>query len=124
MRRGLTQGAERLGHTIGLALCDHTSGAVLPTLCRVSKRHVVISLPNPHRDFYAMLREGNYCEGRHLKFYGLPPEPPEDRHRWFFTVEEPQAFLEPRAQPHEMEILEPYPTPAAPRRLGLRGASP
>ena len=106
-----------------LDVLEHLEGAhtMFDELCRVSRRYVVISLPNPHREFYTMLCEGNYCEGRHLKFYGLPTEPPEDRHRWFFSIEEAKAFIEHRAKSNEMEILELYSSPGAARRYGMRG---
>jgi len=114
---------DRFDCVLCLDVLEHLEGAhrMFDELCRVSKRHVVISLPNPHWEFYTMLREGNYREGRHLKFYGLPPEPPEDRHRWFFSIEEAKAFVEHRAKFNGMEIMELHASPNAARRYGLRG---
>lgn len=114
---------DRFDCVLCLDVLEHLEGAhaMFDELCRVSRRHVIISLPNPHWEFYRMLREGNYCEGRHLKFYGLPPEPPEDRHRWFFSVEEAKAFISHRAKSQGMEILELHANPNADRRYGLRG---
>ncbi|SDB54912.1 Methyltransferase domain-containing protein [Desulfonatronum thiosulfatophilum] len=62
-------------------------------LCRVARKNVIISLPNPYGGFLSMLRRGDYAPDKHLKFYGLPVEPPSDRHRWFFSTKEAKAFL-------------------------------
>lgn len=67
--------------------------SIFSELCRVSKSHVIISLPNPYQSFFAMLRRGNYALGQGMKFYNLPPEPPSDRHRWFFSESEARTFL-------------------------------
>lgn len=62
-------------------------------LCRVADRFVIVSLPNPYSDFYQMICFGDYAEGVPLKFYGLPLQPPEDRHKWFFSYDEAKRFL-------------------------------
>jgi hypothetical protein len=62
-------------------------------LCRVSKKHVIISLPNPYFAFFSMLRSGDYAPGKGMKFYNLPLEVPEDRHRWFYSESEARNFL-------------------------------
>ncbi len=66
---------------------------IFDELCRVTCRYVIVSLPNPWADFYNMLRFGDYDVDRPLKFYGLPLEPPEDRHKWFFSNEEAEKFI-------------------------------
>lgn len=71
---------------------------VFGELCRVSKSYIVISLPNPYHAFYNMIVHGDYGTGRGMKFYYLPPEPPPDRHRWFFREAEARTFLEYNAQ--------------------------
>ena len=59
-------------------------------LLRVSKRYVIISLPNCWRKMYKyMLIKGQGSRPS----YGLPPEPPLDRHRWFFNTEDIQDFF-------------------------------
>ena len=40
-----------------------------------------------------MLLFGDYATGQGMKFYHLPPDPPEDRHRWFFRESEARNFL-------------------------------
>ncbi len=65
--------------------------AVCDELCRVAAERVIISLPNPVRCLLDALRDGG--QGK-LKFYGLPTDPPADRHRWFFGAEEARAFVQ------------------------------
>jgi len=67
--------------------------AVFNELCRISKRNVIISLPNPWSDFFTVLLKGDYSKDQRLKFYGLPVRPPKDRHRWFFSENEAIRFV-------------------------------
>jgi hypothetical protein len=69
--------------------------AVFDELCRVSRRHVIVSLPNPLRNLLMAIAEGS--KGR-LKYYGLPVDRPPDRHRWFFGFEEAAEFLRERGE--------------------------
>ena len=64
--------------------------AVFDELCRVARRHVIVSLPNPLRNLLIEVTRGS--AGR-LKYYGLPVDRPADRHRWFFGFEEAAEFL-------------------------------
>lgn len=67
--------------------------SVFNELVRVSKRHIIVSLPNC------------WCEARqpigrgkgHFGHYGLPLQKPQDRHKWFFSLMEARQFLEARA---------------------------
>jgi SAM-dependent methyltransferase len=79
---------------------------VFDELCRISKKYVIISLPNPHSVFWSYLKHGDYNENQHLKFYGLPSEKPEDRHKWFFSTEEAERFIQCRAKKNKMEIVQ------------------
>jgi SAM-dependent methyltransferase len=69
--------------------------SVFDQLCTISASRVVLSLPNPARNFIFSLRAGQ--QGKQ-KFYGLPLDEPQDRHRWFFDAEEARAFVTLRAQ--------------------------
>jgi hypothetical protein len=69
--------------------------AVFDELCRVASRHVIVSLPNPLRNLLMGLYEGS---GGRAKFYGLPVDPPVDRHRWFFGHDEAVEFLTQRGK--------------------------
>jgi hypothetical protein len=71
--------------------------AVFDELCRVSAGRVIVSLPNPLRSLVLALFDREGGGGGKLKFYGLPLEPPADRHRWFFGYEEARSFVEGRA---------------------------
>jgi hypothetical protein len=41
-----------------------------------------------------------------MKFYGLPLEPPKDRHKWFFSAQEATRFVEYRAEKNQMQVLQ------------------
>lgn len=77
--------------------------SIFDELCRVSRQSVVISLPNPWANFWRMLRKGHAPE-MPFKFYGLPEERPEDRHRWFFGADDAMSFIEARAERNHFEI--------------------
>jgi hypothetical protein len=74
--------------------------------CRVAREHVILSLPNPLGIVYNRLRFGDYRPGKFTKFYGLPLEPPPDRHRWFFSYEEAEKFVLYRAGLNKMRVLQ------------------
>lgn len=69
---------------------------VFDRLCSIARGHVIIALPNPLRNLLLSLHEGTRGVG--LKYYGLPLEPPPDRHRWFFGYEEAERFLRERGR--------------------------
>ena len=75
--------------------------AVYDELCRVAKNRVVVSLPNPLWNLLCAAFDGR---GGRLKYYGLPVEPPPDRHRWFFGHEEAVEFLRGRAHLNGFEV--------------------
>jgi len=75
-------------------------------LVRVTKKYVIISLPNNWNPFIKKIlkRESD------SKFYGLPVEKPKDRHKWFFNYEEAENFIYRMAEKSEMNVVicEPY----------------
>lgn len=75
-------------------------------LCRVTRRYVIISLPNPWSGIWQSLRSGQYQSGQEVKFYGLPLEPPPDRHKWFFSHEEAEQFVKYRAEKNNMQVVQ------------------
>jgi hypothetical protein len=82
---------------VALDVLEHTNHIhyAFDELCRVARRHIVIALPNQF-DFgnrWAIVRGRN----RSAK-YGLPLEPPSDRHRWLFPFEEARTFCRQRAR--------------------------
>lgn len=84
----------------------NTIHEVFDELCRVTRRYVIISLPNPYAHFYRMLCFSDYLPGQPIKFYGLPLEPPHDRHKWFYSNEEAERFVLYRAGKNGMQVLQ------------------
>lgn len=64
--------------------------SVFDSLCRIARRSVIVSLPAPLNNLLGDVGRG--AEGW-KKFYGLPVDPPADRHRWFFGFEDARRFL-------------------------------
>jgi Methyltransferase domain len=66
----------------------------LSELLRVASATVIISLPN----CYEVGLRIAHLRGRPISGkYGLPAQPPSDRHRWFFSLEDARAFCRARA---------------------------
>lgn len=63
---------------------------VFHELIRVAQKYVIISLPNNWPGF---LKRAVKSGTGSLKYYGLPPEPPRDRHKWFFNCEDARSFI-------------------------------
>ena len=63
---------------------------VLTELFRLSRRWVILSLPNCWCDMKFLMAGRGRGSG---KFYGLPLQKPPDRHRWFFNYSEARSFL-------------------------------
>jgi SAM-dependent methyltransferase len=75
-------------------------------ICRVTRRYAIIALPNPYAEFWRMLRFGDYEPSIPLKYYGLPLERHNDRHKWFFSSEEAEKFIIYRAAKNGMRIIQ------------------
>lgn len=71
---------------------------VFGELVRVSRRHLVLSLPNNWANARRPIQRGRGGIGH----YGLPEVPPPDRHKWFFSLEEAANFI--LAQPGRYPI--------------------
>jgi SAM-dependent methyltransferase len=74
--------------------------------CRVSRNNVIITLPNPWANFYSMLRNREYQPGQPTKFYGLPLDRPDDRHKWFYSNNEAENFIFHRAAKNGMRVVQ------------------
>ena len=79
--------------------------ATFDELARVSRRYVIISLPNPYRDFVGMLF-GRAAPEVSLKYYGLPHDKQLDRHKWFFSNSQAEAFIRARAARCGMKVVQ------------------
>ncbi|RLA96298.1 MAG: hypothetical protein DRG69_01280 [Deltaproteobacteria bacterium] len=77
---------------------------VFEEIVRVCRRYLILSLPNNWANARRPIARGRGSIGH----YGLPPEPPQDRHKWFFNFSEALAFLKAQGEKyhlHEVEIL-------------------
>lgn len=76
--------------------------AVFDELLRVAKNRVIVSLPAPLNSLLGDLSSRSAASDQPprdqwKKFYGLPVDPPADRHRWFFGYEDALRFVEERS---------------------------
>lgn len=78
---------------------------VFDELCRVSNSYVLISMPNPWKCMLSSIWRP-YSQNRYMKFYGLPVEPPTDRHRWFFSTSECLHFIESKSKMNGFAVIE------------------
>lgn len=74
---------------------------MIDEIFRVSNRYILISLPNC-ADFFT--RINILFTGNIGKFYGLPLEKPEDRHRWFFSHLNLENFFQQYARKNKLAI--------------------
>lgn len=74
--------------------------AVFDELCRVADSRVIVSLPNPYRNLLIVAAENR----PRFRQYGLPVEPPDDRHRWFFGATDAQRFITERGAKNGFEV--------------------
>lgn len=74
---------------------------VLDDMLRVSKDKVIISLPNCAHIFRILPVVFGISSG---KFYGLPIDPPGDRHKWFFNWKELSKFFNTYAERNNLQI--------------------
>jgi SAM-dependent methyltransferase len=88
---------------------------VFAELIRVSGAHVVISWHNCWVNARRPLARGRGS----FSHYGLPPDPPADRHKWFFNIREAEAFVREQEQRLPFRIEELFVT-EKPRPLPLR----
>lgn len=101
---GLPFGHAAFDTVVALDLLEHTDDIyqAFGELCRVTKRYLLISLPNG----YEIRARFRFLFGRRLSGkYGLPPEPPHDRHRWLFSFREARNFIHTRRQEHKFELV-------------------
>lgn len=107
-QQGLPFPDESYDCVICLDVLEHLDNPheIFDELCRVTRRYVIISLPNPWGEFISMLRTREYQRGQPMKYYGLSSEPPEDRHKWFFSLDEAEKFIRHRSAKNGMEVLD------------------
>ena len=84
-------------------------------LIRVSRGTLVISLPNNWVNARQPIERGRGSFNK----YGLPVEPPADRHKWFFSLSEARDFLKAAEDRYPVRVVEMRAT-EKPRPLPLR----
>jgi SAM-dependent methyltransferase len=67
--------------------------ATFAELARVARGHIILSLPNNWANARKPIQRGHGS----FSHYGLPPDPPVDRHKWFFSLSDARKFLEVQA---------------------------
>ena len=90
---GLPFGDRSFDTVVALDVLEHTDDIynAVGELCRTSGKHVVIALPN----IYDVLGRLKFLLGQPLSGkYGLPSEPPDDRHRWVVSYKEAENFCD------------------------------
>ncbi|MEM7577468.1 MAG: class I SAM-dependent methyltransferase [Planctomycetota bacterium] len=77
---------------------------VFDEIVRVTKPggSIMISLPNCWRTMRSRIVKGRGTP----RFYGLPPEPPEDRHKWFFNVTDVVDFFDAQCKRHPLRVTQ------------------
>jgi len=80
---------------------DHLHAA-FDELCRVSRRYLIIGLPN---ELEWWLRFQMVILGRFSGNYRLTAEPPTDRHRWAFNLKEARDFLKRRGALNGFDVV-------------------
>lgn len=71
-------------------------------LVRVARGHIIVSLPNNYANARRPVERGRGTVGH----YGLPVEPPADRHKWFFSLSEAADFFRGQAGRQPVELVE------------------
>jgi len=74
-------------------------------LIRVSKKYIIISMPNCYAANFKEIITGKGG----TKYYGLPLEKPQDRHKWFFNYEEAKNFIINKTKQNNAKIINIYP---------------
>lgn len=84
-------------------------------IIRVTKRHVIISLPNCWVNARQPIQRGHGS----FSHYGLPPERPMDRHKWFFSISDILHFFNAQQRRHPIKIQELF-VSEKPRNTAIR----
>jgi SAM-dependent methyltransferase len=89
---------------VALDVLEHTDDIykAFTELCRVARNHVIIALPNLYEvTFRARFLLGQPLCGK----YGLPSNPPSDRHRWLFSFQEAMSFTHTMGKKCGFEVM-------------------
>jgi hypothetical protein len=89
---------------VALDVLEHTDDIYysFAELCRVARNHVLLALPN----FYEIRVRKSFLFGQRISGkYGLPVNPPLDRHRWIFSFREAENFTHAMATKCGFEVV-------------------
>lgn len=86
---------------------------IFDELCRITNKSVIITLPNAYASIPEFLKGKKYTRsvdkrknyGKFNKYYGLPLEKPDDRHRWFFSYDEAVEFVKYRGHKYGFKLV-------------------
>ncbi|MDW8103174.1 MAG: methyltransferase domain-containing protein [Anaerolineae bacterium] len=104
LENGLPFASQAYDVVIALDILEHINNLhkAFDEICRCARRFVIITLPNA----YELKSRIKFLIGRSLSGkYGLPLEPPEDRHRWLFSLKEARSFVQARSQKCGFKIV-------------------
>ena len=97
-------GNKSFNTVVGLDVLEHTDDIykAFHELCRVARKYVSICLPNA----YEVKCRLKFLLGLRLSGkYGLPLNPPDDRHRWLFSLREAKTFIHTMGRRHGFEVI-------------------
>ena len=97
LEKGLPFRDKSFNVVVALDVLEHTDDIYtsFDELCRVARQFVVITLPNAYElRIRTRFLLGHPVSGK----YGLPTEPPADRHRWLFSFRDARNFAHYRVQ--------------------------
>ncbi|MBN2654252.1 MAG: methyltransferase domain-containing protein [Nitrospirae bacterium] len=77
---------------------------IFDELIRISKKYIIISLPNNWREARRVISRGKGS----IVHYGLPSNPSKDRHKWFFSFSEALKFINSKLDFHPIKLVEAY----------------
>ena len=89
---------------VALDVLEHTDDIYysFAELCRVARHHVLLVLPNLYE---IGIRKRVFFGQRISGKYGLPVNPPMDRHRWMFSFREAENFTHAMAKKCGLEVV-------------------
>ena len=89
---------------VALDVLEHTDDIYysFAELCRVARNHVLLALPNLYE---ITVRKRIFFGQRISGKYGLPVNPPMDRHRWMFSFREAENFTHAMATKCGFEVV-------------------
>lgn len=107
----------RFNTVLAIETLEHIDNlhALFSELVRVSNKYLIVSLPNCWRDARKPIERGRGS----FAHYGLPIEPPVDRHRWFFNFSQAVQFYRGMANLHGLKIDQIFGT-EQPRNIFMR----